>query len=136
MINRFDNFIFDLDGTLVNSSKEVLLCFDKAFQKANYPIDYARLNTNVIGPPLYDIVKLIAPELKDDVKINEIIKYYEELYDYDDNDISSTYDGVIDLLNSLKYEGKKLYIATYKPITPTMRILNKFKLNMFDDIYT
>ena len=34
-----NNYIFDLDGTIVNSSKEVLLCFKKAFEKTGYKVD-------------------------------------------------------------------------------------------------
>ena len=34
------NYIFDLDGTIINSSKEVLLCFEKAFKKSGYKIYY------------------------------------------------------------------------------------------------
>ena len=54
-----NNYIFDLDGTIINSSKEVLLCFEKAFERANYVIDKSRLTPNVIGPPLKEIIKLI-----------------------------------------------------------------------------
>ena len=36
---NFDNFIFDMDGTLVNSSQEVINCFDKAFTKDYYVQD-------------------------------------------------------------------------------------------------
>ncbi|MBQ9688262.1 HAD hydrolase-like protein, partial [bacterium] len=38
----FKNFIFDLDGTLINSSKEVMICFERAFDKANFEIDKSR----------------------------------------------------------------------------------------------
>ena len=136
MINKFENFIFDLDGTIINSSIEVLNCFDYAFKKANYKINYERLTPNVIGPPLVDIVKTIAPDLNDKQKINEIISYYEEIYDYDENDVTTIYDGVLEIIKGLKKYNKKLFIATYKPTKPTMRLLKKFNLTMFDDVYT
>ena len=136
MINRFENYIFDLDGTVINSSKEVLNCFDYAFKKAGYKINYNRLNPDVIGPPLKDIVKTIAPELNDEQKIEEIISYYEEIYDYDENDVTVIYEGISDIIKNLKKHNKKLFIATYKPTKPTMRLLKKFNLTMFDDVYT
>ncbi len=61
MHNSFDNYIFDLDGTLVNSSEEVLLCFKKAFIAASYSIDESRLTSDVIGPPLRQIIATLAP---------------------------------------------------------------------------
>ena len=54
------NFIFDLDGTIIDSSKEVLSCFDKAFKLSGVDFDQARLSSDVIGPPLKEIIKLIA----------------------------------------------------------------------------
>lgn len=135
-ISNIENYIFDLDGTIIDSSKEVLLCFEKAFEKANYPIDKSRLTQNVIGPPLKEILKLIAPDLNDEGTIDKIILNFRELYDYDKNDISELYQGMFEFLLSLKKQGKKLFIATFKPNKPTLRIVKQFNLNMFDDIYT
>ncbi len=131
-----NNYIFDLDGTIINSSKEVLLCFEKAFEKANYTIDKSRLTPNVIGPPLKEILKLIAPDLKDESTIDKIVLNFRELYDYDENDISELYQGIFELLLESKKQGKKLFIATFKPDKPTMRIVKQFHLDMFDDVYT
>ena len=82
----FDNFIFDLDGTIINSSKEVFQCFAMAFESVNYDIDKTRLNPDIIGPPLKEIIKLIAPELNDENKINLICQNFRQIYDNDEND--------------------------------------------------
>lgn len=131
-----NNYIFDLDGTIVNSSKEVLLCFKKAFEKTGYKVDEARLTSNVIGPPLRGIISLIAPELQDEKIIESVIHNFRQFYDYDENDITEMYEGIHELLLRLKNSGKKLFVATFKPKIPTFRILKKFGLDMFDDVYT
>ena len=137
MLNQYKNIIFDLDGTLVNSSEEVLNCFAKAFEKANYPLDKTKLTSDVIGPPLRQILQTLAPELTDEEKISEITSNFRQIYDYDENDISVMYDGIYDLLNTLKKEGHKLFIATFKPQIPTMRIVKMFEIeHLFEDIYT
>lgn len=130
-----NNFIFDLDGTIINSSKEVMICFEKAFAQANYPIDKSRLTHNIIGPPLPEIVKLIAPEI-DKNNLDKVVKNFHQIYDYEENDISEIYTGMYELLRSLKQSGKKVFMATYKPDFPTQRIVKQFKLNMFDEVYT
>lgn len=132
----FDNFIFDLDGTIINSSKEVFQCFAMAFESVNYDIDKTRLNPNIIGPPLKEIIKLIAPELDDSNKINLICQNFRQIYDNDENDCSELYDGIFSFLKKLKKHNKKIFMATFKPMIPTIRLVNKFKLNdLFDDIY-
>ena len=132
----FSNYIFDLDGTLINSSKEVLLCFKKAFEKADYPILQSGLSSDVIGPPLRDIITIIAPELKDAETIQNIENNFREIYDYDENDISELYFGVPDVLLNLKQQGKRIFLATFKPKKPTERILRQFNLEIFEDVYT
>lgn len=131
------NYIFDLDGTIVNSSQEVLMCFKKAFQKSNYQIDESRLNSNVIGPPLKQILQLIAPDMQDDDKLNEVVKHFREIYDHNENDISIMYEGMFDYLKELKNNGAKIFMATFKPMIPTMRIVKMLSIEeFFDDIYT
>ncbi len=132
---QINNYILDLDGTIINSSNEVLLCFEKAFAKANYPIDKSRLTPNVIGPPLKEIIKLITPEINEnDIEI--VMENFRLIYDYDEHDISEYYSGVLEFLNKAKNSGKKLFIATYKPEKPTRRIEKQFKMDMFEEIYT
>lgn len=131
-----NNYIFDLDGTIINSLKEVLVLMEKAFEKANYPLDKKRLTQNIIGPPLKEIVQILAPELKDENKIQEIIKHFSDLYDNDMNDKSEVYEGVYEVLGELKKSGKRLFMATLKPVKPTVRIINQFHLDYFEEIYT
>ena len=46
------NYIFDLDGTLVNSSEEILLCLKKAFKTVGYEIEESKFTADIIGPPI------------------------------------------------------------------------------------
>ena len=132
---QINNYILDLDGTIINSSNEVLLCFEKAFAQSNYKIDKSRLTPNVIGPPLKEIIKLIAPEINEnDIEI--VMENFRLIYDYDEHDISEYYSGVLEFLNKAKSSGKKLFIATYKPEKPTRRIEKQFKMDIFEEIYT
>lgn len=132
----FDNYIFDFDGTIINSQKDVFLCFERAFEKVNYEIDKSRLNPDVIGPPLKEIIKLIAPELKDEVLIDEICSVFRNIYDNDPNDNTFIYDGVYEFLKHLKEENKKVFMATFKPMAPTLMLVKKLRIEeFFDDIY-
>ena len=130
------NYIFDLDGTLINSSKEVIDCMSKAFSEAKYPVNESKLNSDIIGPPLKQIVLNIAPELENSNKTEEIISNFRRIYDNDTNDVSEVYEGVYDVLSNLKEQGCRLFMATLKPQIPTQRIINQFKLDYFEDVYT
>lgn len=131
-----NNFIFDLDGTLIDSSNEVMECLYKAFILSDYKVDKSKLTSNLIGPPLKVIISNIVPELRDEYKLNEIMQNFRKIYDDDKNDISVVYDGVHETLSELKRRGFRLFIATFKPKKPTLRIIKQFNLSFFDDVYT
>ena len=131
----FKNFIFDLDGTVINSSEEVLECFKKAFKKADIKIDETRFTSDVIGPPIKEILKNLSPSISD-IELDIVIKNFREIYDNDENDISIIYNGVYEALENLKKQGCRLFMATFKPKKPTLRIIKQFNLSYFEDIYT
>lgn len=135
MLNKFENYIFDLDGTIVDSSNEILKCLKKAFQDNRCTIPAERFTPNLIGPPIRQIIENVAPEIKKEVKKN-IISSFRKNYDFDNYDCSSLYPQIREYLDFLKNSNKKLYIATFKPKIPTLRLVKMFNLDMFDSIYT
>lgn len=130
------NYIFDLDGTLIDSSEEILDCLKKAFEKSGCKIEDYKFTPDIIGPPVKQIIEHLAPELTKEGISEEIMKTFRLIYDNNENDMSKMYKGVYEQLRQLKACGKRLFIATFKPKIPTMRLVKKFALDMFDDIYT
>lgn len=131
-----DNYIFDLDGTLVDTSHEVLQCLKKALKQNFVEYDESKLNTDIMGPSLKEIIKLVVPELNDEKIINNVVARYRFLYDYNNKDSSKLYAGMFDWLERLIKENKKIFIATNKPKIPTMRLVNSLNINFFNDILT
>lgn len=136
MLSNFENYIFDLDGTIVNSSKEILKCLNLAFQDAGCNIPVERFSPSLIGPPIRQIIENIAPEIKDEKIIKDIILSFRQYYDYDIDDCSVLYPKIKEYLNFLQSSKKKLYIATFKTKIPTSRIVRMFNLDMFNGVYT
>jgi len=135
-LERFENFIFDMDGTIIDSSEEVLLCLKKACGFHNAEINANNFSPDVIGPPLWDIVQAIIVDCENQDLIDKITADFRKIYDNDENDKSEMYENTYRWLVFLKNSGKKLFLATNKPTTPTKRLLKKFDLDMFEDFYT
>lgn len=135
-MKNYNNYIFDLDGTIINSAEEILKCLKLAYKNADYVVNQEKFKAEIIGPPIRQIIKKVTPELSDNKKIEEIVKNFRNIYDNDKNDISFLYDGILEFLKTLKENNKKIFIATNKPKKPTMRILEHLKiLNLFNDVY-
>lgn len=115
-----NHIIFDLDGTLIDSSPSILAAFKGAFLKANLqPIK--PLTPEIIGPPLKETLKNLLGE-NDPEKIDQLAEFFKESYDTEGYKQTQVFVGVEHLLAELS-KTKPLYIATNKRIKPTLLIL-------------
>lgn len=135
MHNVFENYIFDLDGTIVNSSEEIIKCLKQAFYDANITVAEEKFSSDIIGPPIHQIIKSVCENI-DETSLQKVISNFRKIYDYDIEDVSFLYQGVLKTLKSFKASGKRLFVATFKPNVPTIRLIKYLNLNMFEAIYT
>lgn len=135
-LEHIQNYIFDFDGTIVNSSKEVMTCLERTYQELGVEIIEERLTPDLIGPPLEEMVKTLIVDNINQSLIDEFASKFLEYYNSDENALSLMYDNVYDWLLSLKRADKRLFMATYKPTISAKRLVGQLKLNMFEEIYT
>jgi phosphoglycolate phosphatase len=135
IIKNFDNFIFDLDGTIIDSALtiqnalEMALIENKIKLKNPFSID-------IIGPPVETIVKNLDLNINES-KINDIVLSFRNFYDSDPLKNTSLYPNIYQFLNNLKNNGKKIFIATNKSMKPTLIILKGLKIyKVFSDVYS
>ena len=109
--------IFDLDGTLVNTAEDLGDSVSAALTELGLPTHTIEEYISFVGNGTLMLVKRSLPEnLRDDEellnKAHELFcNYYSEHY----LDKSKVYDGIPEVVESLKSAGKKLYIMTNKP---------------------
>lgn len=135
MLNKYKNIIFDLDGTLIESHVDIFKSLEQAFSLSN--IDTSLNNTLIrIGPPLPLIIKEIKPDLSNE-EVETIVRNFREIYNNSNFPNTILYEGIKDLLITLKRQDKNLFIATNKTSGPTLNILKKLDiLQYFTDIIT
>ena len=109
----FKNILFDLDGTLTDS-------FEGIANSALYALHemgvtkYNKSNLNFfIGPPLYDSFGKIFDG--DEQKVERAVTLYREYFSDRGWKENSVYDGVPQMLQQLKNDGKTLLVSTSKP---------------------
>jgi len=124
---KINLIIFDLDGVLVDSKKNMQLSWKKVQILFNIKISFECYFKN-IGMPFNEILKKIGIKHKTD-KIfyeykNESIKNFNKI---------RLYSGVKKTLRTLK-KNYKIAIVTSKDRYRTSILLNKFNINFFDRI--
>lgn len=113
MIKNYDYYLFDFDGTLCDTTEGI-------FNSVIYSLDaYGIKETDreklryFIGPPLFDSYKTIYGVNDEDAQF--LIEKYRERYREKASEESALYDGIRDMLLSLKEKDKKIAIASSKP---------------------
>ncbi|HWU83672.1 MAG TPA: HAD hydrolase-like protein [Methylophilaceae bacterium] len=113
--------IFDLDGTLIDSSASILRSFEAAFDKTGV-IARQPFTSEAIGPPLIPTLKRLAGS-DDPVLIQALAAAFKAEYDNHAYQAATVFDGIPELLATLRQRGVQMYIATNKRILPTHKIL-------------
>lgn len=128
------HIFFDMDGTLVDSQFAILDSLRLAM-KENGVREPDCLSMEFIGPPIAEIVRTMDPEVSEDA-LNGVVTSFRRLYDSAPERGLVPYDGIAELLLSLKNQGFTLYVVTNKPIKPTRKILDYLGWDMFARVET
>ena len=128
-----DNYIFDLDGTLIDTAPRILECLQLSLKKNGISINNKIFNSSLISPKLSDILENMGIDNK--LK-NIIIMDFRTEYNQNPCLNTAPFPDVEDYLKSLKTKNKRIFVATNKPIFPTKKLLEMLKDIQFDDIMT
>ena len=125
MMDNYKYLLFDLDGTLTDSAEGIINCVKHALDTMGLEVP-DRLE-RFLGPPLYDSFAEFCG--MNEEQVLEAVRIYRERY----RDIglfeNRPYEGTEEMLGRLKNGGKELFVATSKPETFAVRILEKFGLS-------
>lgn len=117
--------LFDLDGTLTDSGEGIINCAALALKHFGLPIPDRETMRVFVGPPLHEtFVKFGVPE----DKTEEAIAVYRSRYIPIGKFENTPYDGIREMLEKLVAHGHKLFVATSKPETTSVEILEHFDL--------
>lgn len=122
--------LFDLDGTLTDSGEGIINCAIVALEHFHLPIPSREELRVFVGPPLQEsFLRFGVPA----DRVDEAIAVYRSRYIRIGKFENIPYPGIRELLEALKAEGHKLYVATSKPETMSVEILEHFGLAKYFD---
>lgn len=127
----YEYVFFDLDGTLTDPKVGITSSVAYALEKSGIKVDNIENLTIFIGPPLIDSFRDFYGF--DNDRGQTAIKYYRERYEVEGWKENYVYNGIYELLETLKIRGYKLVIATSKPENTTNMILKHFDLLKYFD---
>ena len=113
MKNAKKLIIFDLDGTLLDTSEGILHCYHKTASMLNLRKNSVENDSIVIGGPLSDGFRTLY-DIPDEETLAKAIDTYRNLYANEGITKFSAYNGIDTSLSELKSDGYQLGVATLK----------------------
>lgn len=129
---KYELAIFDLDGTLLDTSPGILKSVEYTIRHFGFSPVPKKLLSSFIGPPIQDsfariyglsgsILQEIATVFRADYSCNNLLK-------------AKPYNGIYELFDRLYRIGIKIAVATYKREDYAVKLLKSFGFNRYTDI--
>ncbi len=133
MADVFNCYIFDLDGTLIDTRKDLTTAVNILRRSYNLPPIDVKTVTSMVGDGIKKLVERSISEAGK-VDIEKALQIFNEAYSKHLLDNTHAYQGILDVLESLKNSGKKIAVNTNKADKFAIEILKKLGMYSYFDI--
>lgn len=126
MIQEYDSYIFDLDGTLLDTLTDLAASCNYALQKFDFPqrtIDEVRM---FVGNGVKKLMERAIPEGLENPQFDAVYQCFREHYLEHGLDHTSPYPGILAMLAELKRRGKHIAVVSNKFYKATEELCNHF----------
>ena len=129
--------IFDLDGTLLNTLEDVVNACNYELKKCNFKTHSIEEYKVFVGDGRSKLIERIVPDEykgNDEVK-NKVLRLFDEYYSGHMLDMTKPYEGICEMLKSLKEKGVKLAVVSNKPDEFVGGIVKKYFGDTFEIVH-
>lgn len=128
--------LFDLDGTLTDSLKDIAEAANNALRIRGHRTFETEEYKYFLGRGLYNLMKAICPaECATEEELKALYDLHAEYYSIHGTDSTKPFDGMLALLTELKNRGLKLAVVSNKHQPGTLEVVSSlFQDGTFDYI--
>ena len=128
--------LFDLDGTLVNSLEDLADSTNFALKSRGYPVHETESFKYFVGDGMLKLIERALPQEKRNpqeckIVLDIFMKHYKEHY----LDKTKAYDGITELIDTLKSEGYKTAIISNKAHEMAVTVAEKIFGDRFEIVF-
>ncbi|MDR3226950.1 MAG: HAD family hydrolase, partial [Prevotellaceae bacterium] len=128
--------IFDLDGTLVNSLRDIADAANSALASLKLPIYDTEKYKQFVGNGISKLIERVLPyDYKNDEYKQKMLNIFNENYNRCCLNFTKPYNGICETLNELKKQNIILAVVSNKPDDLAKKIVNNLFPDIFDDVF-
>lgn len=117
--------VFDLDGTLVDSLRDLAEAVNGALAEAGYPVRPLNEYPLMVGNGARKLMERALGAAAEPERVDRLLAAFLERYDRDCLRYSRPYDGMPEAAAALKQKGCRLFVVTNKPDVQARRIMTQ-----------
>ena len=125
-------YIFDLDGTLLNTLEDLSSSVNHAMEQCHYPTHSIEKVREMVGNGVRRLIERAVPEGTSADDTQRALSIFQEYYLAHNEDKTQPYDGIIPMLKELKKRGYKIAVVSNKFDKATKALCKKYFPGLID----
>lgn len=122
----YNTYIFDLDGTLLNTLYDLAVSVNYAMDACSMPRRTIEEVRQFVGNGVKRLMELSVPGGENNARFNEAFSIFKNHYSNHFLDNTRPYDGVVDVMRELRKNGKRIAVVSNKFYTATQQLCRHF----------
>lgn len=122
----YATYIFDLDGTLLNTLDDLHASTNYALRQSGMPERSIEEVRQFVGNGVRKLMERAVPEGTDEALFEKTFATFKQYYMEHNMDTTRPYEGVQDILKKLKQRGKRLAVVSNKFYSATQELVAHF----------
>lgn len=129
---KYDAYIFDMDGTILDTIEDLTVTTNYAMEKMGFPTHTIDEVKWFVGNGIMMLIRRAVPEGTSEENIARTHAFFMEYYNLHCKDKTGPYEGIMELLMKLKEAGKKLAVVSNKADGPVKILAEEMFKGFFD----
>ena len=125
-------FIFDMDGTLLNTLEDLMISTNYALSQFNYPTHTLEEIRFFVGNGVAKLIERAIPNGVNNLNYEKCLEIFKAHYAKNMYNHTSVYDGISEMLENLKNKGIKTAVVSNKFDLAVKELSKKYFGNLID----
>lgn len=131
-MNKYKMVIFDMDGTILDTLEDLKNCINYALEICGYPTRTTNEVRMFVGNGLQKLVERAVPEGTTQEEKEDVFEKLKSYYKEHCTDNTKAYEGILDLLLSLRRDGYMTAVVSNKADFAVQELVRDYFDGLFD----